>query len=756
MIFSYLNKDNLYDQYRESKKYTDLLTRPFPEFERIARNRPHPSIDKRYPKTTDGTTASIVRKTPKRVIQQLPTGKVVSDNDGWLGIVAGFIYSQKIIPYANEEYSLIQKGWSVVEKGLTFGSCATYAPFLNHDGYFCPDLTIPYWGDIFLQKGKKSGYDCSYVFLRAWWQKEDIEALIDKESQLAASAKKRKEKYDSSWDAASLKKILDAVSAKDLQATAPSDRERSTNTSGIELVTAFQKGVGATFYTFNPKEEIIVRTKVNKDPRGKIPIDWMYGDIDGSNPLGRGIVELVGGLQNLIDSDMQMYQFNRALMLAPPVIKRGSFSKKNIVYAPNAIIDVGSEAGAGVEPLKIDTSAVVNYPALYGLQKSQLLNLTNSPDTTTSSQVGNPTQSKTPAGVNQQQSNISVDDNYVRKMFEVWFEAWSETAINLYFAERSGIEEIQLDKATAMKLRELPNFDMTLLTDDNLIKIDYDTDTPALHFRVDPSTTTVADKTAQVQDATNLLDLVMKYPMLNANFGGPIDIDVLARRIVINSGIDDPEQVAPEPTAAQIQSKEEQKNTVSPFSPMFDKPKISIGYNEIPPAGQLQLLASAGIHVEMADVLAGPVIDPNARGTINPVDDPNILIPGGGQAAQSTPSQAGQVEAHMPPQPPQMPQADPTQQPQAAQPQQPMAQPVQQVPQQPELPQQEAQEPAGQQNMQEEIKELSPQDQQIIMHLEALGFPKQIIQEAIQMAEQGYTADQIMQALGQAQGAQHG
>ena len=634
MIFSYLDEDNIFDRYKAAKRYTDSLTVPFPEFQRIARNRPFEGIDPNYPNTTDGTTASIIRKTPRRVVQQLPTGSVVTDDGGWLGIVADFVLTHKILPYANEEYDLIQKCWSVMEDGLTFGCGLTYTPFVNHDGYFCPDLTTIYWGDIAVQPGKKSIYACNYLFIRSWWQKEDIEALIKKEQDLASSAKKRGEKYESTWDLAALKEIKDGGSTKDQQARTPMENERSIDASGIELITGFQKGVGATFFTFTSKGNTIVRREENKDPRGKYPIDALYGDIDGTNPLGRGIVELVGGLQNLIDSDMQMYQYNRALMLAPPVVVTGNIPTSKVQLVPNAVIKINDPNGK-VVPLTIDTTAVANYPALYGLQKSQLLNLVNSPDTSISADVGNPSFSKTPQGVQAQQAVISVDDNYVRKMFESWFEHWAETAINLYFAKRSGIEELQLDKDTAMRLRELPDFDESLLSPDNQIRIDYDTDTPALKFRVNPSTTSVKDQAAQVQDATQLLDLVMKYPMLNSSYGGPIDTEVLARRIVANSGIDDPEQVAPEPTEAQKQAKEQQKNAPNPFSPMFDKPSIRINFPDLPVAAQVQVLGMAGVQVTPDDIMAGPVVDPNIRGVMNPINDPNLLVPGGGAAQQA-------------------------------------------------------------------------------------------------------------------------
>lgn len=714
MAFSFLDETNIFDRYKDAKRHTDSLTTPFPEFERIARNRPHPSIDPAYPKTTDGTTASIIRKTPRRVIQQLPTGKVITDDGGWLGIVADFVYNKKILPFANEEYDLIQKTWAVVENGLSFGFCATYTPFLNHNGTFCPDVTAIYWGDVAIQPGKKSFRAAKYKFMRSWWQPEDIDALIDKETKLMASAKKRKDKYDSTWDLVALKKIKKSATAKDQQATTPVERERQTTVNtGIELITGFQDGVGAKFFTFNPKEEIIVRTKINKDPRGKPPIDAMYGDMDGSNPLGRGLIELVGGLQNLIDSDMQMYQFNRALMLAPPIVIGGSTPKSNVKFVPNAIIKKTSPEDT-IVPLEIDTTAVANYPALYGLQKSQLLNLVASPDTSISADIGNVGFSKTDAGVKQTAATISVDDNYVRKMFEAWFQEWSETAINLYFAERSGIDELQLDKLTAMKLRELPGFDQSLLSDDNQIRIDYDTETPILKFRVDPSTTSVKDTAAQVQDATSLLDIVMKYPMLNANFGGPIDVDVLARRIVVNSGIDDPEMVAPEPTAAQLQAKEEAKNSTSPFSPMFDKPSIRINYPDLPVPAQVQLLGNAGIKVSPEDVLQGPVVDPNMRGVTAPVQAPNELMPGGGAPIQPQPGQAPMNSPQMP-------------QPQVAQSPPPQAQP--------------------QQFPQVQQQQQNPHDQLIIAQLQQLGFSQDQIAQAIQMLNAGYNEQDVIQML---------
>lgn len=612
----YLTPENIAETFSTSRSYTESLTDNFPEFERLMRNKPHPSIPKEYPKVTDGTTASIVRKTPHRIIQQLPTGKVKSDTEDWLSVVAQFVYTHKIIPNANEGYALLQKCWQVVERFLGFGSCPTYTPFVtHHSGYMCPDLRLPYWGDVFLQPGKLSDEDSSYIFLRSWWQTNDLDALI-------ASQKKIKEE-NRTWDVEALEKVKKIETTKDDKARTPHERELSVNTrGGVELITGFQRGVGAKFYTFHsqntgsgdqPKYEgTIVRTKVNKDPRGELPISYAYGDIDGSNPLGRSVIDLVGGMQNLMDGEVQMYQYNRALQLNPPLIKRGNFSVNKVKFAPNIIIDVGTEPDATVEPLKIDTTALANFPNNYGLMKSQLLNLLASPDTSISAEVGNPGFSKTPQGVEASRANLNIDDNYVRKQFETWFERWSETAINLYFAERTGIEELQLDKETAAELIELAKedkFDPNLLSQDFKVRINYDTATPALKFEVDASTSKMQDELRQLESYRGIVDLLDKSEFLRSVVP-PNKQMALWNAIITNSGAEDPEKLSvSEEELAKIMEAEQNKPPQQPreFLPFKDIVTVA-------PMAAAAMLDQAGLP---SDELKGrppaPVEDPNAQ-----------------------------------------------------------------------------------------------------------------------------------------------
>jgi hypothetical protein len=618
LAFAFLKPDNLKESYTDSKTYTESLTDKFWEYERIARNLPIEGIDPAYPDTTDGTTASIIRKTPHRIIQQLPTGVVKSDTEDWLTIIASFIYSHKIIPHANEHYALLQKCWNMVERALTFGFCPIYTPFVNHNGYFCSDMRLPYWGDVFIQPGKLSDSDSNFIFLRTWWTKADIDALRDRENQLSKSAKSRKEAYDSGWDTAALGRIKNEQTSKPDKASTPSEREK-TNAKGkaVELITAFQRGKKAKFYTFHPRTEEVVRTKENRDPRGEMPINFMYADIDGSNPFGRGIVELVGPMQNLMDAEIQMYQYNRAYNLNPALLKKGNFSKNKIKLVPNIVIDLGTDPNADVKPLTIDSAALQNFGNNYGLMKSQLLNLLASPDTSISAEVGNPGFSKTPAGVQAMQSNLSVDDNYVRKLFETAFENWSETAINVYFGERTGIEDLQLDKSTAEKLRKLANegkFDESLLTDDNKVRIDFSKATEALRFEVDASTSKMQDDQKQLQGIELLLNTLEKSQIL-MGLVPPEKIAAAWNSAVAASGVENPEELdididAMKQQAQQMQQAQQPQEVAKPPK----TPAESINYKDAPEDIKRQIEAQAGLQPsQMASPVQQQIDQKNAQ-----------------------------------------------------------------------------------------------------------------------------------------------
>lgn len=553
---NFLTKDNFKERWESSKTYMSSFFDPLSEYERIARNRPHPGINKAYPKNTDGTIAGIIDSLPKRVIQQLPSGKVKTTQGTVMSIVANFILYNDIIPNANLDADAIQKCWAVVSKSMTFGAIGTMNLFTKHDYSYGADFKLFYVKDGFFQTGKLTFQACDYFFVRAWYQKSDIEAIIKRETDNRKAAREEGEKYESEWNLPALKRLKDWCTEKEEDAKSSGEKERNSRSEAIEIVHGFQKGVSSKFFSYATGPDEFVCEKVNKDPRGKIPVNYMYTILDFENPLGRGVVEMSGGMQNVIDSMLQSYQYNRALNLAPPLIKKGNWDKTKAKLQANALIDLGTDPNGSLEPLKLDTTALNNFSGDYSLFKSQILALNNNGDTSTSSETGNPGFSKTQAGVQAQQLKLGVSDNYMRKQFEAWWSDNCETMVNMHFANKHGLEEIELDSETARKIRDI---DPSLVTEDDKYTIDYDEYTERLEFTVDASTSDKESKEKQMENLDTLLQRIESSPMLQAIMAKyPEKQAELYNAIIELSGIENPDELTVDAEAFGQEMQEEQ------------------------------------------------------------------------------------------------------------------------------------------------------------------------------------------------------
>lgn len=576
------------------------LFEPFTEYERLARNRPHPGIDKAYPKVTDGTTSSTIEKTPRRILQQVPTGLVTSDTNDWLTKVAGFKLNNQIIPNANAQYPFLQKCQIAIAKSLTYGAQPAYIPFTNRGKYFGPDMILPYIKDVFLEPGKVSDVDSNFIMMRSWYQTKDIEAIIAKENDLTKSAKKRGEDYESGWNVAVLEQIKDMTSQKNDLSTTPNEKDKNNRQGGVEIIHCFQRGIGAKFYSIHVETKQVVRTRTNKDPRGEIPIHYLYATADVSNPLGRGFVEMVGSMQNLMDAEVQMYQYNRALMLNPPMIKRGNWNKNQAKLVPNVLVDLGISPDADWSPVKIDSSALNNFSQNYSLMQSQMYQLLSAPVSNVSSAAGNTQFSKTPQGVDQQNANLNVDDTYIRNQEEVWLGKVFATMLNLDFAERTGKEELQLDQQTADDIRNLPNFDTTLVTPDNKIRIDYDTETDELDFKVDPGSSEKKDNTDEIAELKEIIDDVNQNPysvQYIQQAGKNLNLGEVYKQLFDKLGLKEIDKIL-----TDVPKDQNGKPQSTP--PMaIDKPKLVINYSDVnSPNVKAALLNNAGINADPNDI----------------------------------------------------------------------------------------------------------------------------------------------------------
>lgn len=479
---------------------------PIEEFERIARNKPSDRIPKGLPRVTDGTTAAIVQEDPKRIIQQLATGIVECEDYPTYAKIADLVHTRKLIPMYNRMGTALQKQWNMLSKAKTWGRATSYTFFTNTNGVYHTDFVIPYVKDIITEKGKVYAPDSNISFMRSWYQKTDLQRILKYEEW----RQKHDPNYTSEWDLNMLAKFIETgATAKPAELQSPAEKEKGGDVGGYEVIHALQDGINAEFYSFAPKYEDgkTFRTKINKDPRGKMPLDHEYNNIDLSNPLGRGSVEMSGGVQNLMDQQMQMFQFLTTILMGPPLQVWGTnVNKASLKFKPNAIWEMGSNAQNRVEPYAVQNHAIQGFASNYGLLKSQIYALNSAQDHSISS-TDAPGQSKTQAGVKAAEMRLGTSDNYSRQQHEAWFNDQAETSINLYFAEMTTKETMKLE---GEDLKEIRKSKAAQFVDNNgVLTIPFDEiKQVAFKFKVDGGSSEIKEDEENASKLADALKLV--------------------------------------------------------------------------------------------------------------------------------------------------------------------------------------------------------------------------------------------------------
>lgn len=521
MAYDYLDEKALADALHDSEEYMKDYYTHIPELQRITRAKPG-KVPEGKPRVTDGTLAGIRREMPKQTIQQIPTGKaVVKGFNDMEGQISG-VLTDIILPNANSGGTPFAKAKKAIRNTVDVGSAWAECFYNRRGDIFYADYRIKYYADVLFENGKVSEFDTNFMPVIDWLTEGDLKAIIWQEQQ---------RKYTKSdYDLKALQEMLDkGPQEKDEQNKTPEEKKAGKGAAGFfKLVRFYQIGVGATFYYYSPLIDKVVYKCVSKDPRGIMPIHGLVAEEDDDNPLGEPLARYSAGKQNLLDFDMQMYQYGQGMSYSPAVKKWGDTPARKIKIAPDNVIEMnGNKSTDDFEVVNIGNSATANYAQNAGFIKTQMYNeMGQRPDSTIGSDVGAPGYSKTAAGVKQNKAVTDVSNNDLNQTYELWQGRVFETLLNIHFAYSQGKKEVDFEVETLkrLKLEKAPT-------------IDYDKEYGKIKFRVDASTSKAADADTENQKLTELLGIKAKMP-------SPDDKDMqMYNQIVTNAGVTDPEKL---------------------------------------------------------------------------------------------------------------------------------------------------------------------------------------------------------------------
>lgn len=599
----YLEASELKTAYQEAERWTKDWQKPFNEYERIAGNRISKELSKNMPRVNDGSLAASLLETPMQVLPMMQSGKFTPmiRKESWLTEIANIIWKTRIVPNANTQAAFFDKEQIALYRALKYGAQPRYNFFVSNENYTGSDWSLPYIKNLKLEPGKYSVDDCDYVFLDIYFTKLQLKKIIDNQKQetkrinsenkaeeVAAQAEGRTpnlQTADTTWNIKNVQKLVDmAKSSKEIEEQNINEREKNVNAAGAKTTIIFNRGIGANFRMFSKHlaDSEYLREWDNPDPTGDLPITMQYCYETLESPYGIGRVELAGPTQNVLDYMTQAHVLATQLGLQPPKKITGSTDNlklDTIVSAPDAIWQVGNSQ---VEVVETTSHVYSQFPANYGLYKTQLQTLQGRTDASISAASGNPDFSKTPAGVKVQEARTNTQDNYLRNKADTASAKMTTKMMNVHMAQMQGADILSIAEEDLARLTKAGYFDDNPDTDApsvKEIKVLYDEIKDTFKFEFDPRPEADdAEKARWIE----ILDIVSSnpniIPMLQAD-GYDLDMGEVFKKIIANSGASDWDKVLVKTSPDQAQGAPTDPN--APVNPNA----VSVGSPVTPPSG---------------------------------------------------------------------------------------------------------------------------------------------------------------------------
>ena len=596
----------LVEKLNDSQDFMDWVTNGFLERnERIFYRKPSVTSggQMEYRELVDNTLASYLEKMPKNVIQKLPTFTVdAHTRNSAEDLVYEFIAKKIILRTGSSKgYGLLQKHWIAMRNAATFGACAAYLPFLNDHGEYTVGFEPIYWGDLYPEAYANNLNSANYVQFRTLKTKGDIEKIRDGLD----------DEQGGTWSKKGLQTVLDYGTG---QNSGKDTTNYKVQMQGLpnNMYELFVYVDERWVITYHYASQTILRTVPNLSGRSRVV--GLYSDFDGSSIMGRSMVDLAYGVQQTLTSLLRNFVYTADYNTDPAKFVKGvNLDEDRFNLEKGNTMFLNDEDG-DVTLLPIDTTTLQNFPNLYSLLKTVLLtSLPSSSDSSISAGVGDPTYSKTQAGVNSQNEKADVENNYYRKNYEQFFELTLENQINVYIAEVRAIAEqndalplIKLDEEYANLVREVdPNF----INERNEVRLDL-SDVKNVNISVDFESTRELAKEEDLKRLNTFMTGFFEAAKSDPSMGKVMRsiMPLMMEEMTKSSNLENSAKIAEvmKEALAQAQQEEQQALAQEQEQKAMDNvkaPTVNISFKDLPAAGKIQAAAKYGIDLTADDVM---------------------------------------------------------------------------------------------------------------------------------------------------------
>jgi len=538
------------------------------EYEKLFHNELHDSISQSTKSQVfDPKLSTMVLEREARVMAQLPTGKIraISKNDRFGEKLMNLTLDKYVNPNANSQFDLLTKYRLVDRYSNIYGNFFAFVDWVvNKDGYVGPDLHLLNIRDVFPQVGAVSVEDSDYIIVRTWQPLSYFESLKNNKEfknidQVVVKLK----------DKSAIKQNKDKDSRE--EGDYPSDQ--SVKDKGyFEVLSMYEKDTWTDYVT---DADLTIRQIDNPHEDGELPVVCKYSIPLLTDFFGMGDFERGKSMQYTLNSLWNLYLDGVKVSIFPPTLINKDYVSdlSSIKWSAAAkwLVKGTNGVSQAAQTLNLSPSGQQTFNNVYQIVTSSMLNMMGTTDTSISSQV-DPGMGKTPEALKQQGARESARDNVDRFYMERFLTQVNKKFVNLLSKKLSSSISIRMfPEEIEQLMKQYPESKEMYDEKSGKIQIGKKSlGSVVFDYEIVSGSTYALDQKEQQASLMLLLDMFTKNPALKEEMqkeGKIIHISEIVDRIVVNSGIQDPEkivgEVADDPQALMQKQMEQFNQMIS-------------------------------------------------------------------------------------------------------------------------------------------------------------------------------------------------
>lgn len=438
MDYSEIDTQAVIKDWKDGRRFVENNSRDFKDLDNIVDGVPV-NHDSGNPYVGDTTIAGLVRAIPRASIQQLPIfGMQVNGTKNNIpAIVSTYLLRRYIFnenTFGKGLLSTLQIGG---EQALTHGFAAFMAATSSMYDDFGTTMRLIHYTDIAPEPGIQDANEAGHHYTTAHIVKSKLQRIL----------RNAKNNPNTTWNVPALEKLLESEPDSSYSSTDVSEARGSITTSpsnAYDIVTRYETGKGGRFVTFSPQmPDEPLRVLETRSKFGYPRVLYLVIDPAPLTPFGVSRVRLASPHQNLMNAYLQNIAAMFLLNSAPPIFKRGRFTKP--VQLKRNVVWEALDQNADVQLKELSNSSLQQFVTFAKYEAAQIQNIMGTPQGNVAGGDNAMGFSKTAPGVRMQEKSTDLSTNQITNILENFLRQYALVAIDTFISEQTGETDLIVD-----------------------------------------------------------------------------------------------------------------------------------------------------------------------------------------------------------------------------------------------------------------------------------------------------------------------